>query len=164
MRVPKLRVGPFSVPELIVVGIILMILASSANPRPGRAAAEIHAAALAGNLTILRNGLDLYARDHNGAFPSVHNFDAQMTQYTDAQGNTAESRDAAHTFGPYLRKVPLLPIGPKGHRGASAVLDARATNLGAAPGAWVYDSKTGEIRANLPQQLADTSGMQYAAY
>jgi len=164
MRVPKLRVGPFSVPELIVVGIILMILASSATPRLGRASGDIQSAALAGNLAILRNGLDLYARDHNGAFPSVASFDAQMTQFTDASGNASEFRDATHTFGPYLRKVPVLTIGPKGYRGASTILDARSTNPGAAPGAWLYDATTGEIRANLPTQLADTSGTQYAAY
>ena len=164
MRVPKLRVGPFSLPELIVVAIILTILASSTTPRPGRAAAEVHSAALAGNLTILRNALDLYARDHNGAFPSVNTFDAQLTQYTDAAGNASESRTNTHTFGPYLRKVPVLSIGPKGHRGSSIVLDARSANPGTTPGAWLYDATTGQIRANLPTQLADTSGIQYAAY
>jgi hypothetical protein len=72
-----------------------------------------------------------------------------MTQFTDASGNASEFRDATHTFGPYLRKVPVLTIGPKGYRGASTILDARSTNPGAAPGAWLYDATTGEIRANL---------------
>ena len=164
MRVIRLRFLGFSLVELVVVALILGVIASTALPRFSRGSEGVADAALAGNLAVLRNGLDLYASDHAGNYPSVANFEAQMTEYTDEKGNTSTVQDSTHTRGPYLRKVPLLPVGPKGFRGASAVLDAATAKIGAEPGAWIYNPKTGEIHANLDFRIEDYSGKRYNQY
>ncbi len=163
-RIPLRRVGPFSIPELLVAGFILFVLASSATPRLGRASQDIAGAALAGNLAVLRNGLDLYADDHNGQFPTLAQFESQLTFYTDSDGNSSPNPSAAHALGPYLRKIPVLTVGPRGFKGSAAILDATKHPSGALPGGWSYNSITGEIRPNLPSNLADASGTPYNTY
>ena len=162
--VRNLRIKGFSLAELIVVVIVLGILAATAVPRFSRGAAGVADSALAGDLAVLRNGIDLYASDHNGSYPSVENFDAQLTQYTDNAGNASPTQDSTHVHGPYLRKIPVLPVGPKGYKSSSAVIDAAKSHAGSVAGAWIYDAKTGQIRANLADRFADYTGKAYNQY
>jgi competence protein ComGC len=160
----RLKVLGFSLVELFVVGIILLIIAANTVPRFSRGAESLADAALAGNLAVLRNGLDVYASDHAGQFPSVADFDAQLTQYTDDQGNASSNQDSIHRHGPYLRRVPVLPVGPQSFKGSAGVLDSSQNSLGATIGAWLYNPKTGEIRANLPDNSIDYTGKRYNQY
>ncbi len=160
----RLRIGGFSVVEIIVVGIILTVIGINAAPRFSRGSEGIAPSTLAGDLAVLRNGLDLYASDHGGGFPSVGQFASQMTQFTDANGKPSPTRDTTHCFGPYLRTVPLLPVGPKGYRGADTIVDASHRAPGAVTGAWVYNPHTGEIHANLTSRFTDGTGQAYCRY
>jgi competence protein ComGC len=160
----RLRVLGFSLAELFVVGIVLMVIGANTIPRFSRGAESLAEAALSGNLAVLRNGLDVYASDHGGQFPSVGNFDAQMTQYTDDQGNASANQDSVHRHGPYLRRVPVLPVGPMGWKGSAIVLDASGNVPGKTAAAWVYNPKTGEVRANLADDSIDYSGKRYNRY
>ena len=64
-----------------------------------------------------------------------------LTMYSDESGDVSNSSGSGHIYGPYLRVVPPMPIGPQ--RGLSTIADT------AAPGvAWVYDPATGEFTAN----------------
>ena len=159
-----LRIGPFSVAELLVVGVILMVVGASAMPRLSRGSDGIADAALMGNLGVLRSGLDRYAADHGGKFPSAAQFGAQMTLYTDEAGDSSMTQDGSHALGPYLRRVPLLPVGPKGYKGSDVVVDATVYPMGAAAGAWWYNARTGEVRVNLATPVADSSGKSYNRY
>jgi type II secretory pathway pseudopilin PulG len=160
----RLRLGGFSIVELLVVGIILTIIATNATPRLSRGADAIAPATLQGDLAVLRNGIDLYASDHAGAFPTAARFEAQMTQFTDANGQSSLTKDQTHCFGPYLRVVPPLPVGPKAYRGSSALIDATHSTPGAATAAWIYNPRTGEIRANLSEHFTDATGRAYCRY
>ena len=93
----------------------------------------------------------------------------QLTEFSDSAGsNTKPTKDAPAgiVYGPYLKKVPPLPVGSK--KGATGVFH---TNDGAAmpPGGtvndgWWYNSVTQEIRANLPGADQDGDGDAYNTY
>jgi prepilin-type N-terminal cleavage/methylation domain-containing protein len=152
----KRRCG-FSLLELVIVVVILGIIGAIAIPRLSRGAAGAADSALTSNLAVLRNAIDLYAAEHNNTFPTLADFEDQMLQYSDINGNTQATSDATHVYGPYLRAIPPLPVGTES--GSTAVDSA----IGAGTG-WVYDETTGEISAALAATETDASGTPYADY
>jgi general secretion pathway protein G len=146
----------FSMLELVIVVVIMAIIAAIAIPRLSRGSAGASDSALAGDLAVLRNAIDLYAAEHNGTFPTEAAIVAQLTTYTDTAGAALPAKDATHIYGPYLRKVPPLPVGTK--KGAVGIAVADAAGIG-----WIYTPATGEIRANATTE-ADTAGTLYKDY
>jgi len=153
----------FSLIELVIVVVIIGIIAAIAIPRLSRGSAGAADSALSGNLAVLRNAIDLYATEHGGTFPTLAQFTDQLTRYTDASG-AAGNKDAAHIFGPYVRKVPALPVGPANYKGTVTVVDGRNQAPGVVAGAWWYNQDTGEIKANLADSEKDTAGNAYNTY
>ncbi len=109
----------------------------------------------------MRQAIDVYAAEHGGVFPGVladgsgggpnsaASFVSQMTQYSSYDGQVSASRDTAHPYGPYLRRVPPLPVCD--HRGSTTVaVDAANSPPLVVPGSdgWVYNPASGEIIAN----------------
>ena len=162
--------GGFSLIELVIVVVIIGIIAAIAIPRMSRGSQGAADSALAGNLSVLRNAVDLYQTEHqsypaSAAADTNAVFDRQLTKYTDAAGasNATNTKDATHTYGPYLRKIPPLPVGSK--KGQSDVKIALDTDLpGASTQAWIYYPSTGEIKANLLDTEVDGKGTAYNAY
>src|SRR3954464_10784803 len=101
----------FSLIELVIVVVIIGIIAAIAIPRMSRGTAAAGDSALGGNLSVLRNAVELFATEHGGKFPEqigtagTDTVDKQLTMYTDDQGATASAKDATHVYGPYLRKI-----------------------------------------------------------
>lgn len=155
--------GGFSLIELVIVVVIIGIIAAIAIPRLSRGSAGAADSALSGNLAVLRNSIDLYATEHGGAFPKYAQFVEQLTQYTDASGAVGP-KDTTHIYGPYLRKVPALPVGPTNYKNTTTVVDGKANLVGAVAGAWWYNEDTGEIKANLDDTHKDAAGNAYNAY
>src|SRR5688500_15029970 len=116
---PSARRG-FSLIELVIVVVIIGIIAAIAVPRMSRGSQGAADSALSGNLSVLRNAVDLYQTEHQ-AYPAaalgdtVTVLERQLTKYTDAAGgsNVTQTKDAAHPFGPFLRRIPPLPVGSK---------------------------------------------------
>ena len=162
--------GGFSLIELVIVVVIIGIIAAIAIPRMSRGSQGAADSALAGNLSVLRNAVDLYQTEHQAYPASATNdtnaiFDRQLTKYTDGSGasNATNTKDTTHTYGPYLRKIPPLPVGSK--KGQSDVKIALDTDVPSATGpAWIYYPSTGEIKANLPDSEVDGKGTSYNAY
>ena len=154
----------FSLIELVIVVVIIGIIAAIAVPRLSRGSAGAADSSLAGNLSVLRSAIDLYATEHNGTYPTVANFEAQLTQYSDVSGGTSATKSATHIYGPYLRKVPPLPVGPAGYKHTVTVLDGSAGTPGTAAGGWFYNANTGDIKANLADAEKDQTGKNYNAY
>jgi len=144
----------FSLIELVIVVVIIGIIAAIAIPKMSKGSAGAGDSALRGNLAVLRNAVELYNSEH-AAFPSgtAANVTAQLTTYTDVNGTTAAAKNLATgiTYGPYLRKIPPLPVGSKKGQSTLAVTTS-ATAVGTGTEAWVYYTDTGEVKAN----LADT--------
>ena len=147
----------FSLLELVVVVVIIGIIAAVAIPRMSRGSAGAADAALSGNLAVLRNAIDLYAAEHSGAFPTAALVTTALTQYTDSAGAVSATRDTTHIYGPYLRKVPPLPVGAaKGNTGMAA---AAGDGVG-----WIYNATTGDIQSNTTATEKDAANKLYTDY
>jgi prepilin-type N-terminal cleavage/methylation domain-containing protein len=147
----------FSLIELIIVVVIIGIIAAIAIPRMSRGAAGAADASLSGSLAVMRSALDIYATEHGGPFPVLATFVGQMTLYTDYNGATNATKVAPFIYGPYLRKIPPLPVGTE--RGSVGITDTPGT-VGAG---WVYNDVAGTMIANTIAE-ADDAGKLYNTY
>jgi len=147
----------FSLLELVIVVVIIGIIAAIAIPRMSRGSAGAADSALSANLTVLRNGVDLYAAEHGGSYPTLAAVTNQLTQYTDATGAAQAGKDTTHIYGPYLRTVPPLPVGAK--KGKNGIDDEDGATVG-----WIYSGTTGEIKANCTDSEKDATGKAYNTY
>lgn len=139
----------FSLVELVIVVVIVGLLAAIAIPRFSRGAAGATESALAGDLAVLRNAIEMYAAEHNGTFPETATFANELTLYTDAAGNTNASKTAVFEFGSYLHSVPKLKDGTAaGDDGILAVTGSPSTETPAGNVGWLYNENTGQIWAN----------------
>lgn len=151
----------FSLVELVIVVVIIGIIAAIAIPRISSGAAASDEAALKADLTTLRNSIDRYAAEHNGTFPGAANdgiggaatsapaFVNQLTKFSNAQGQVSLSQDPAYRFGPYLRRVPPLPVGDN-RDNSEVAIDTSNSPPVVTTGSegWVYNPVQGEIIAN----------------
>ena len=158
----------FSLIELVIVVVIIGIIAAIAVPRMSRGSQGAADSALAGNLSVLRNAIDLYHTEHQSYPASASGdtftvFQRQLTQYTDAAGasNGSGTKDATHPFGPYLRRIPPLPVGAK--KGNAQVRIATAGDtVGTGGEGWIYFPTTGELKANTTE--LDSKDQSYGDY
>jgi len=146
----------FSLLELIVVVVIIGIVAAVAIPRLSRGTAGATDGAVASDLTSLRKALDTYQAEHNGNYPDATNVAAQLTQYSDVTGAVSATKDATHIYGPYLRKIPPLPVGARVGQSGIAAVD------GATIG-WIYNAAAGMIQTNTTTET-DSAGNLYTSY
>jgi prepilin-type N-terminal cleavage/methylation domain-containing protein len=153
----------FSLIELVVVVVIIGIIAAIAIPKMSKGAQGAADSALTGDLALIRQAIDMYANEHGGALPSSTNVAAQLTQYTNSDGSkTSTTKDTGTNqivYGPYLRAIPPLPVGPAAVKGQATIGASTATP---AP-AWVYDSTAGTVTANTGT-ATDSTGNQYTNY
>jgi prepilin-type N-terminal cleavage/methylation domain-containing protein len=156
-RLTLRRPRGFSLIELIIVIVIIGIIGAIAIPRMSRGAAGAADSAVTANLAILRNAIDLYHTEHGGQYPTFANIVGQLTTYTDDNGNVNAERTSVFIFGPYLRAIPSLPVGP--NKGSTTITDSAGT----AGFGWVYNEATGEIRANTGT-LTDARNIEYRNY
>lgn len=158
----KARAG-FSLIELVIVVVIIGIIAAIAIPRMSKGATAAGESALAGNLTVLRNGIELYHTEHGGGdtdWPKVANIATQLTGFSKQDGTSQATKDVANgfVFGPYVRgTIPALPVGAK--KGKSGIAAAAGANVG-----WEYDETTGEIKASCPDTELDSNGKKFNTY
>ena len=157
----------FSLVELVVVVVIIGIIAAIAVPRISRGARSASESALRGSLRNLRSAIDLYDADHGGALPATDGnedtFIDQLTKRTNFAGEVGTTA-GEHIFGPYLRSVPPIPVGP--NAGATGVEckndDPRKVYENKTDKGWIYNYETGDFFANTDD--LDHSGMEYDTY
>jgi hypothetical protein len=119
--------------KLLGVGLALGTLAAVFRPEPLRAAFDPPDPRVAAQLETLRQQIDAYRAQHNGAAPDLIGQQwAPMTLRTDVGGSTTA---ALRPYGPYLQETPHNPLN-----GHSAVAGAPGERVG-----YVYDP----VRARL---------------
>ena len=156
-RRKRRQISGFSLLELVIVIVIMGIVAAVAIPRMSRGAAGAADAALSGNLAVLRNAIDMYAGEHNGAYPAAATAANQLTLYSSSAGVTNATKTATYIYGPYLRKVPKLPVGAE--KGSTGIAAAAAAGVG-----WIYTAVSGTIVSNTTAAETDSSGVAYNTY
>src|SRR5438876_5595620 len=148
------RRAAFSLIELVIVVVIIAVIAGIAIPRLSRGSAGAGEAALSENLASLRQAIDRYTVEH-GASPALSGIIGQLTMYTDDAGAVPQaSPDSAHPYGPYIRAVPALNVGPR--TGQTGIAAADGPTIG-----WIFDATSAEIHANVPLSApvqVDTGG------
>jgi general secretion pathway protein G len=164
----------FSLVELVIVVVIIGIIAAIAIPRVSGASQSAREAALRADLKLLRDAIELYSVEHKGDWPAMQSagngagaqssdaFARQLTWYTTESGDAVVGRDSTHILGPYLRKVPPLPVGV--NAGSTRVFSMNAFTSAGAAGAgygWEYEHYFGRIRANCVASEVGSDGTAY---
>jgi len=127
--------------ELVVVVVIIAVISSMAMLSFSSGASNAAASALESDIATLASAIERYAIEHGGQFPEADQIADQLLRYTDAQGNVANTVGSPYIFGPYLRKVPPLPLGV--NKGATGIAADSADGIG-----WIYHEPTGAIGPN----------------
>ena len=138
---------------MVIVGII----AAVAIPRMSRGTAGAADSSLSSSLGVMRNAIDLYATEHGGALPGATAVASQLVLYTNSNGVTNATKTSEYLYGPYMRQVPPLPVGAR--KGATGIAAANADGIG-----WIYNSATGDLKANCTDSETDQTGKKYNTY
>jgi len=147
---------------LVTVLVILGILTLIALPLVGNTNTSTGEAALRTNLAALRNGIELYANQHNGNYPAAVGdgtnalgteaaFVSQLTQYSNAAGAVSAAKSASYPYGPYLKYgIPQVTAGPlNGTTGVSVTNSSSALSADGTPTkGWKYSYVTGQLICN----------------
>jgi len=149
--------GAFSLIELVIVIAIIAIIAAIGIPRLSRGTRGAADSALYGDLAVLRNAIDLFKAEHGDTDPNTTTIANQLTQYSDYSGEAQTTKDTTHFYGPYIRKIPPLPVGARKDSTGIAAID------GAGVG-WIYTESTGSIKANTTADEIDDAGKKYNEY
>lgn len=139
----------FSLIELVIVVVIIGIIGAIAVPRMSRGSRGASVSALTGNLAVLNKAVDHYAAEHGGQYPNAASIAAQLTGETNYDGTTWTGAPGEISYGPYLRKVPPLPVGDK--KGNTVIAVINGDDVG-----WFYAPATGVIRPNLTKTDGST--------
>jgi prepilin-type N-terminal cleavage/methylation domain-containing protein len=148
----------FSLIELVIVVVIIAIIGAIAIPKMSRGAAGANDSAVVQDLTTMRSALDLFATEHGGTYPTAAGLLPQMTTYTDINGNTNATKTTTFIYGPYLKSVPLLPVGT--NKGLNTITTTGPAGTGTF--GWYYDGAS--IWANDPATDVDATGTAYNTY
>ena len=126
----------FTLVEILIVVVILGILAAIVIPQFTDASTQSKVSSCQTTLQSLRSQIELYKIQHNDNPPALATFEAQMTGYTDVNGDTwVDGTSTGTKFGPYVQMVPFNPWNE-----SQSLADADAATVG-----WVYDETTGDI-------------------
>ena len=147
----------FSLLELVIVVAIIAVIAAIGIPRLSRGARGAADSAVIRDLGVLRHAIYFFAAEHGDTYPTVADITEQLTQYTDASGDAQATKDTTHIYGPYLWRVPPLPVGVR--KGATGI----AANDGPGVG-WIYDESDGTIKANTTASEKDISDKLFSTY
>ena len=157
----------FTLIEMLIVVILLGILAMLIIPQISVSTSDANLNTLKSNLASMRNAVELYYHQHNQRYPGAvletdgstattnltapGAFLAQLTQYSDINGQVSTSKVGNFIYGPYLKST-VLPTNPYNNLATIgcdvAVVDITNRVLIAPETAWALHPTTGVFFAN----------------
>lgn len=144
-RSGKVSAEGFTLVEIMIVIVILGILAALVIPQFTSATDETRENSVRMNLHRIRTQIEVYQQQHDGRWPTLANFEAQMTELSNMAGLTGGTRQTGYKFGPYLMEIPK-----------NARTSERTIGNGAiGTSAWYYDETEGTFRANDSQESSE---------
>ncbi|MBV8780565.1 MAG: prepilin-type N-terminal cleavage/methylation domain-containing protein [Phycisphaerae bacterium] len=168
----------FTLVEILIVVIILGILAVIVIPQFSNASHISRENTLRDDLRFLRMQIGVYRVQHRDVSPGYLGglrgtpdagaFTAQMTQFTDCDGNAATSPTPTNTLGPYLSRIPMNPLNAESDvliiPDGQAMPDPGTFPImnGQSPYGWIYQPQSQTIVANVSG--VDTNGVAYSSY
>jgi prepilin-type N-terminal cleavage/methylation domain-containing protein len=157
----------FTLIEMLIVIIILGILAVIIIPQITVSTEEARVNTLKTNLSGLRSSIEVYYAQHGSKYPgdgvpdtkptgittTAHSFVAQLTRYTDKDGNISNSKDGTYKYGPYVKGGGDLPANPYDpDEDNDVTVDDTTTDITTrthdGTTAWKFYAKTGVLIAN----------------
>jgi len=164
----------FTLVELVVVVIIIGLLAAIAVPRFSKASQQASEASLKADLKMLRTAIDLYTAEHNGEWPALRRATAEvgpqngeafrlhLTWYTAEDHEAVPTPDATHYLGPYLERIPPLPVGSRAGKSAVFTINHFSTpGLSGDAIGWEYEHYYANIRPNCVAEEVGSNGVPY---
>src|SRR5690606_10650257 len=94
------------------------------------------------SLYTLNRAAEHYAAEHRGRYPDAADVVLQLTGRTDESGAWSPAAVPPYIYGPYLRRIPAVPLGPQ--EGSTGVAQTPGPGI-----AWVYDPQRGQFSPNL---------------
>lgn len=157
----------FTLVELLIVVVILGILGTVAMSVVGAGVKESDAAAMAGDLHVMRSAIERYTAEH-GRPPSSANVASQLTMYTDLAGNTSPDRTTAHRYGPYLPAIAVMRVGQQSGQAEIMGMPTDHVEVTSIPLSstfgWCYHEDVGFIHAMVTNDQVDPRGKRYYDY
>ena len=154
----------FTLIEMLIVIILLGILATIIIPQVSVSTDDAKLNTLTANLTQMRNSIELYFYQHKNEYPGADAtvtkpagvssapevFAAQLTRYSDEDGNISNSKDSTYKYGPYI-KGGALPNNPYNSK-SDITIDSSTTDIttkasGGAGTGYKFYTKTGVFMA-----------------
>lgn len=148
---PKTRTAAraFSLPELVIVAVLVTVIAFIAAPRVSRAAQTARASALVADARTLQLAIEHYAAEHGGRTPDINPdgtqtlspavFAQRLIGRTDHMGTPSPTG----LYGPYLRKIPKNRYG-----GTNLFRIGGAPAGGGGGTGWHFDPLKGTLAAD----------------
>lgn len=159
----------FTLIELLIIISILGIMAMIVVPHYVGASNSSRGVALADQLRIVREQLNLYRAQHQGQWPGIDStggislepdfFTTQLTTYTDRKGSFGATKTNTFCYGPYL---PGMPANPISGRQTVTIDGGVGTPTPDDSTGWIYQPSTGKIWPN--NTGSDGDGKAYFSY
>lgn len=163
----------FTLVEILIVVIILGLLAAIVIPAFSDSTKTTRENMLLEDLRMLRTQIETYRIQHNDvspgypdgdttAVPTAAAFTAQMTTFSNAQGQTNAAKTAVFEYGPYLTSVPNNPV----NNSNTVIILADNEAFPGAPAAanlgWIYKPGANILKAAC--QGTDSNGVSFYSY
>jgi type II secretory pathway pseudopilin PulG len=172
MFVRNKRWTAFTLAELILVVVMLALLAAIVIPRVAGGREQAGESATKDNLRVLRTAIAHYQAQHGGTFPGAAAagdgaeagtgaaFVSQLTRYTDASGETSDTKDATHVYGPYLKTgFPACTVGSISGKSDVKVVGVDSLVPDKSTG-WLFSTVSGRIIPNTDELASDDTAFR----